>query len=89
MEHFSHELHPYRAETVQWIGDNTADVLILIENIPNIVSATVSREIYLMIRHADGIKTLKHGDWIIKGEDGEVRFYTKEIFPSKYRSIPA
>lgn len=78
---FNYELLPYRAVCFQWDGTNAEVICKFIDN------ALVFREKYIVIRHKDGVNTLNIGDWVIKGEDGEIRFYTKELFQLKYRPI--
>lgn len=41
----------------------------------------------LMVRYHGGIKTMKKGDWAVKGEDGKVKIYSDEVFKIKYESI--
>lgn len=78
---YNYQLHPYSAVCLQWTGSNSQEICGFIEN------SSVFREQFIVIRHQAGMNTLNIGDWVVKGEDGALRFYTKEVFPSKYRPI--
>lgn len=38
----------------------------------------------VMVRGAQGISTLRLGDWVVRGENNQVKIYTNSIFHSKY-----
>lgn len=80
MKTHTHKKRSYRAHAVQWDGVNTWEICDMMPSVTPYASA-------LMVRYHGGIKTMKKGDWAVKGEDGKVKIYSDEVFKIKYESI--
>ena len=77
---YTHQKRPYLAHAIQWDGNNFEDVAALLPN----------SEVYrgcLMIRHESGIWCMSHGDWAVKGMNGQVKVYSDEVFRVKYEEL--
>jgi hypothetical protein len=79
---YTHVKHPYLAHAIQFNGQNTAQI---IELAPGIRLDWVGGEINARI--GDNIRHLKHGDWVVKGENGNVKIYDNATFNVKYMGI--
>lgn len=88
MPQFNFQLKPYRGNCIQWLGVNAEDVIEQIRKYPGITNIEIFRLIYIMIRYDAGVHSLKPGDWVVIGEDGDIRFYSDEQFLNKYESLP-
>lgn len=73
---------PYRAEAIQWHGLNFAEVSEMLESGDCIADLFDSNTV--MIRSERGIDTLRLGDWVVRGENSQVKTYTDSVFHSKY-----
>jgi hypothetical protein len=74
----------YYGESVQWDGSN---LLKMQELCSGLVCRLLKYDDLLMVRLNNEIFTLKVGDWMVKGENGEVKHYTNEIYHIKYQGI--
>jgi hypothetical protein len=79
---YTHVKHPYLAHAIQFNGQNTAQI---IELAPGIRLDWVGGEINARI--GDDIRHLKRGDWIVKGENGNVKIYDDATFNTKYTAL--
>lgn len=73
---------PYLATAIQWHGLNFREVSDMIESggcIANLHGSDL-----VIIRSARGVGTLRLGDWVVQGENQEVKTYTNGIFHIKY-----
>jgi hypothetical protein len=90
---FNFQKTPYRAICIQWNGNNYDAIFEMLSRIAPIRSVQLFRECFIIVRYHEGItsltSTLTHGDWAIKGEDGEPRFYKSDRFPSSYQALLA
>lgn len=75
----THQKRAYRAVCTQWDGTNTAQILALLGD------ATQYGE-NIMCRYSLGISTLRVGDWVVVGENGEIKTYRNEVFHVKYEN---
>jgi len=73
--------HPYHASCVRWDGDNLAEIQALLPH------AELYREVYIVLRSAYRMDTLYIGDWVAKGENGDIKCYKPEQFAVKYERI--
>lgn len=89
MSSFNFRKKPYRAECVQWIGNNFDHIKSLLNGSSAVNEVQLFRDEYVVIRHAGGVTTLSPSDWAILGEDGEPRFYTNEVFLANYEGMTA
>ena len=84
---FNYQVRPYRAECLQWRGDNYDAIHALVSGSNGVNSIELFREQYIVVRHEKGVSTLSHGCWAVKGEDEEVRIYTESEFIIKYEVL--
>lgn len=73
---------PYHADAIQWHGLNFREVSDMIERggcIANLYGTDM-----VMIRSARGVDTLRLGDWVVRGENDQVKTYTDSVFHIKY-----
>lgn len=73
---------PYRAEAIQWHGLNFMDVVEMLE-IGGCVANLYGTDM-VMIRSERGVDTLRLGDWVVRGENNNIKTYTDSVFHSKY-----
>lgn len=73
---------PYTATAIQWDGHNFNQVCEMLE--PAGCEVDLYGEDMIMLRSAEGIKTLRLGDYVVRGENGSVKTYTDKIFTTKY-----
>ena len=85
---FNFQKHPYRADCIQWTGINTQEILDKLAKV-EVLRAEVFRKDFILIRFDECVHTLRHGDWIITGEDGVVRYYTNAKFLANYEPLAA
>jgi hypothetical protein len=76
---YTHQKRPYRAKCLQWDGTNAAALDDVLQHLTEHGSE-------LLIRHHGMIETLRVGDWVVTGENGEVKCYTDEVFRVKYEA---
>ena len=82
MRIFNCQKRAYKATSLQWTGDNTAEVLAAFPD------AQLFGARHIMIRHAEGISTLGLGTYIVTGENGEVKSYDEVTYHIKYEDRP-
>ena len=84
---WTHERISRKAEAHQWDGANTDHILgFLARN--SIIGELYRDNEYILIKQDGCIATsIKHGIWILKGEDGVIRFYSDAKFRLMYRPI--
>ena len=70
---------PVEIEAIQWVGDNTAEVM---EFVGPMIHPTSSST--LGIRTLEGVMDAAVGDWIIKGVKGEFYPCKPDIFEMTY-----
>lgn len=80
--HYTHQKKPYQAECLQWDGNNVNEIRRL-----SIAEITQHGASYLVIRHENTLSTLSPGWWVVKGENGQVKCYSDEVFRVKYQAI--
>ena len=78
----SHRKRAYKADAIQWDGTNTE---VVFDAYPG---AELFGSRHIMVRHAEGISTLNIGDWVVRGENGEVKSYSDDVFKVKYEPNP-
>jgi hypothetical protein len=79
---FTHQKRPYKALAIQWNGSNAEEVASLLK-----VEFRWYND-HLMLKHENGdFSTLKQSDWIVRGENGEVKTYTDYTFITKYTEV--
>ena len=84
---YTHERIPRRAECLQWDGKNTDEILgFLAKN--SIIGELYRGNEYILIKQDGCIATsIRHGIWILKGEDGVIRYYSDSQHKLMYRPI--
>ena len=84
---YTHERIPRRAECLQWDGKNTDEILgFLAKN--SIIGELYRGDEYILIKQDGCIATsIRHGIWILKGEDGVIRYYSNSQHKLMYRPI--
>lgn len=78
----THQKRPYKARCVQWVGINTEEIVSLLKDVQPWGD-------YLMYRYPNGVGTLRMGDWVVVGENGQVKCYTDAVFRIKYEKLSA
>lgn len=76
---------PYTATAIQWGGENFDQVCDMLESID--CTADLYGVDKVMIRSNIGIETLNLGDWVVQGENLNVKTYTDQEFQTKYEQI--
>lgn len=84
---YNYERIPRRAECLQWDGKNTDEIFgFLAKN--SIIGELYRGNEYILIKQDGCIATsIRHGIWILKGEDGVVRYYSDSQHKLMYRPI--
>ena len=84
---YTHERIPRRADCLQWDGKNTDEILgFLAKN--SIIGELYRGNEYILIKQDGCIATsIRHGIWILKGEDGVIRYYSDSQHKLMYRPI--
>ena len=84
---YNYERIPRRAECLQWDGKNTDEILgFLAKN--SIIGELYRGNEYILIKQDGCIATsIRHGIWILKGEDGVIRYYSDSQHKLMYRPI--
>lgn len=73
-----------KARTLQWSGSNTDAVMAVLAQ--NKMIGETYRGDFISVRHEGcNYHTLRHGDWLVVGEDNLLRFYTDEKYQLMYR----
>ena len=84
---YNYERIPRRAECLQWDGKNTDEIFgFLAKN--SIIGELYRGNEYILIKQDGCIATsIRHGIWILKGEDGVIRYYSDSQHKLMYRPI--
>ena len=83
----THKKRAYYAEAIQWTGDNFAAIARMMGIEPSSDEIVLWGGHQVILRHARGIDTLHIGDWLARGENGNVKRYTDEVFNTKYEGV--
>ena len=89
-KHFTHQKRPYRATAVQFTNTNAEHILTILNQNAEALKYGPTE---IMIRFAvpmQGrklIDVITHGDWVVTGENDEVKVYTNEQFKLKYEEL--
>lgn len=76
---------PHTAAAVQWHGHNFTQVLALLES--DECTASLHDSQTIIIRAGSGINTLRIGDYVVQGENGQIKTYTAAQFAVKYERV--
>ena len=88
---------PVIIEAVQWLGDNTDEILLFLESDLSEFAKGSGRHYRidksrvaggLIIKTLEGEHLASPGDWIIKGVEGEYYPCKPDIFKSTYEALP-
>jgi len=77
----THEKIPYPAGCIKWDWRNTAEV------IAYFADAKLHDSDHIMIRHADGISTMRIGDVVRIGFNKTIKVIKPDLFAERYRAI--
>jgi hypothetical protein len=77
----THKKRAYLADCIQWDGSNFEEVRELFPDAENFIDQ------FITLRGHGWLKTLKIGDWLVVGENLEVKCYSPEIFEIKYERL--
>jgi hypothetical protein len=80
-EQYTHAKRPYMAHAIQYNGNAET----IMQLVPSLRLDWVGGEINARI--GDNIRHLKHGDWVVKGENGNVKIYDNATFNVKYTKL--
>lgn len=82
---YTHRKRPYHATAIQWTMLNIEALRILIHDANVVVVDKVA-----WVKFGPGVgKVMQPNDWAVKGENGEVKFYSDDVFRVKYESVVA
>ena len=81
MEH-THKKKAYFATALQYSDETKANILSILGD-----DASVFGENYIIVRANKGVKTVRKGDWVVIGENKEIKIYTNNEFNTKYEGI--
>ena len=84
---FTHQKRPYRANAIQWTGDNTQAVFDALKGFSKDVYPSVYNDNHIYIRHEHGVTVIGKGWWVVTGENGDVKLYSDSVFNVKYERI--
>ncbi|MCX4554110.1 hypothetical protein [Streptomyces sp. NBC_01500] len=76
---------PVEIESVQWLGEANCEEVFKFLGIKHLEDEMSHDEIY--IHTLEGIMTAQHGDWIIKGVQGEFYPCNPDIFLLTYEEV--
>ena len=71
-----------KAECLQWTGENTEEVLYFL--VRNWFRGELFKEYIQIYKDNSYCNTLRKTDWIVKQENGEIKFWNDETMKSKY-----
>ena len=74
-----------KAECIQWSGDNTDKILDSLER--NGFRGELFRDYIQIYKDKAYCNTLRKTDWIVKQENGDVKFWNDETMQLKYEPI--
>jgi hypothetical protein len=80
-EQYTHAKRPYMAHAIQYNGNAET----IMQLVPSLRLDWVGGEINARI--GDNIRHLKHGYWVVKGENGNVKIYDNATFNVKYTKL--
>lgn len=83
MDNYNAERISRKARTLQWSGSNTDAVMAVLAQ--NKMIGETYRGFYICAARGCNYHTLRHGDWLVVGEDNLLRFYTDEKYQLMYR----
>lgn len=93
MNSYTHKKRPYHATCVQWTGDNFEQVKAMFGDSFGTLEPYCPRSIgvvskVVFIRFEPGECTvMRPFDWAVKGENGDVKIYSDDIFHVKYEEL--
>ena len=82
---YTHIRRARKAECIQWSGDNTDKILDSLER--NGFRGELFRDYIQIYKDKTYCNTLRKTDWIVKQENGEIKFWNDETMQSKYEPI--
>lgn len=83
---WTHERISRKAASLQYIGNNTQDVIALLAQ-HNMIGE-LFRDLHIQVYKDGGYSTTVNiGYWLVKGEDGKIRFYDDATFKLMYQPI--
>ena len=82
---YTHIRRARKAECIQWSGDNTDKILDSLER--NGFRGELFRDYIQIYKDKTYCNTLRKTDWIVKQENGEIKFWNDETMQSKYEQI--
>lgn len=82
---YTHIRRARKAECIQWKGDNTDKILDSLES--NGFRGELFRDYIQIYKDKTYCNTLRKTDWIVKQENGEIKFWNDETMQSKYEPI--
>lgn len=83
---WTHERISRKAASLQYIGNNTQDVIALLAQ-HNMIGE-LFRDLHIQVYKDGGYSTTVNiGSWLVKGEDGKIRFYDDATFKLMYQPI--
>lgn len=88
MSKFNCERISRKGYRLQWTGENTAEVGEFLADNGHAARLYPPDPKYFEIR-LDGMRvnTMKHGEWVVKGEDGKLRFYSEAKMLIMYKDL--
>lgn len=76
-----------KGERIQWDGSNTDDVMGLLAR-GGLIGELYRDNQYILIRSDGTVDTsIKHGTWVLMGEDRKIRFYSDDDMKLMYIPI--
>ena len=82
---YTHIRRARKAECIQWSGDNTDKILDSLES--NGFRGELFRDYIQIYKDKTYCNTLRKTDWIVKQENGEIKFWNDETMQSKYEPV--
>ena len=83
MNKYTHKKRPYLAHAIQWDESNLESIAAML---PKAEVQMVGRVAF--IRYEPGeCDIMRPRDWIVKGENGDVKLYSDDIFRVKYEEV--
>ena len=82
---YTHIRRARKAECIQWSDDNTDKILDSLES--NGFRGELFRDYIQIYKDKTYCNTLRKTDWIVKQENGEIKFWNDETMQSKYEPV--
>lgn len=82
---FSYKKRGYLADAIQYDGTNFSAVSQMLH--AGGASTNYHNEHEIMVRMENGIETLHAGDWVVTGENGQIKIYNSASFHIKYEMV--